>query len=108
MQNQKSDIISYKIKKPVNKKGKEDFYIEVNKKNFMTEGHELIGKLLKSFQVWKSLGADKEAREFYTKYSLVGEKELKIKKILSSVPKTQGIRLFQNMEKKLKGKMKFD
>jgi hypothetical protein len=68
----------------------------------------LIGKVLNSFQVWKSLGAVEEAKEFYKKYSKVTEKELRIKKILSSVPKQQGIRLFQNLERKAKGKVKFD
>lgn len=77
------------------KKGRPaDFYISVNSTNLAKEGHELIGKILSSFQVWKSLGAVDEAREFYTKYSKVTEKELAIKKILSAVPKQQGIRLF--------------
>ena len=92
MQNQKSDILSIKFKK--NARGKDDFYIEINKDNLLKEGHELIGKLLSSFQVWKSLGAVEEAREFYAKYSQVGEREMKIKAILNSVPKQQGIRLF--------------
>lgn len=77
MQNQKSEVITIKFQK--SEKGKEDFYVDVNQTNFQKEGHELIGKLLKSFQVWKSLGAVEDAREFYAKYSKVGEKELKIK-----------------------------
>jgi hypothetical protein len=48
----------------------------LNKDNFAEEGHELIGKLLNSFQVWKSLGAVDEARAFYAKYSKVGPAEL--------------------------------
>jgi hypothetical protein len=106
MQNQKSDIISLHFK--VNDRGRDDFFIEVNKTNFLNEGHELIGKLLKSFQIWKSLGAVEDAREFYAHYSKVGETEMKIKHILNSVPKQQAIRLFQNIEKKQKGKLKFD
>jgi hypothetical protein len=106
MQNQKTDILSIKYKK--NDRGKEDFYLELNEDHFAEEGHQLIGKLLNSFQVWKSLGAIDEARAFYEKYSKVGPTELKIKKLLGNVPKTQGIRLFQNIEKKQKGKLRFD
>lgn len=47
MANQKTDILSIKFQK--NRRGKDDFYIHVNKDNLLKEGHELIGKLLSSF-----------------------------------------------------------
>lgn len=75
LQNQKSKVIEIKIQKDPKTK-KDDFYIDINKENYETEGKELIGKMLTSFQIWKSLGAYEEAKAFYDKYSKVGEFEL--------------------------------
>lgn len=64
--------------------------------------------MLSSFQVWKSLGAVEEAREFYAKYSKVGPFELKLKKLMHSLPRSQAIRLFQNIERHTPNTVKFD
>ena len=40
----------------------------------VTEGHELISKLLQTLQTYKSLNAVDAARDFYTKYSKVPKK----------------------------------
>jgi len=64
MQNQKTDVIKIRYQKDPHT-GKEDFYVDVNQENYNKEGKELIGKMLSSYQVWKSLGAYEDAFAFY-------------------------------------------
>lgn len=106
MQNQKTKVIEIKYQK--DEHGKDDFYVEVNKENYEKEGKELIGKMLTSYQVWKSLGAYDDVFAFYQKYSHVGDSEMKIKKIMGSAPRGQALRLFQNIERKDPKSVKYD
>ena len=46
-------------------RGSDDFYIAVDKDKVMTEGHELVGKLLHAMQVYKSSGAIDRAKKLY-------------------------------------------
>lgn len=105
MQNSKNKIIEVKLQK--NMHGKSDFYIKINREH-LDEATQLIGKMLSSFQVWKSLGAIDEAKAFYAKYSKVGSFELKLKHLMHSLPRGQAIRLFQNIERHTPNTVKFD
>lgn len=106
MQNQKSKVLTIERKKT--KAGKDDFYIALNATLFQTEGHELISKMLHTFQVYKSFGDIEAARKFYAKYSAVTEKELQLKRMLESESKSQSVRLFQNIDKEYDGCKRFD
>lgn len=94
IKNQKSKIIDVQMN------GTDDFYISVDKKNLMKEGHELIGKLLHAMQVYKSSGAVDRAKKLYAEYSKVPDEYLKMKKIMLSRRRPIGLRLFSNILKK--------
>lgn len=75
--NQKSKIVDFEIT------GDQDnFYIHLDEKLLVSEGKDLIKKLLLTIQTYKSSGAVDRATEFYKKYSAVDELFLKIRQIV--------------------------
>jgi hypothetical protein len=67
-----------------------------------TEGHELIAKLLHTFQVYKSTGAVELARKLYAKYSQVSPEFLKLRETIVHKKKEDSsyLRLHENIRKK--------
>lgn len=77
----------------------EDFKIHLNKDLLMTEGHELVGKLLNILQVYKSSGAVDRAKKLYDEYSAVPDLFLKYRDIMISKRKPGQLRGYFNLEK---------
>ena len=63
----------------------------------MTEGRELIKKLLLVLQTYKSSGATERARNFYSEYSAVSDTFLKIREIVQSGRKPGRLWLYNNV-----------
>lgn len=64
----------------------------------MTEGHELIGKLLYTLQVYKSSGSYDRARKLYDDYSSVSDHFLKYRDIVISKRRPGYLRSYPNLE----------
>ena len=73
------------------------FLIHLDKSLLMTEGKELIKKLLLVLQTYKSSGATERARKFYSEYSAVSETFLKIREIVLRGSKPGRLWLYNNV-----------
>ena len=74
--NQVSKIVDFEML------GDNDFLIHLNKEHLMTEGRELIKKLLIVLQTYKSSGCIERGAKFYNSYSEVSDFFLKIRGIV--------------------------
>jgi dipeptidyl-peptidase-3 len=75
----------------------ETFLIHLDRSQILTKGKELITQLLMHLQVYKSTGDIKTGQEFYDKYSAVGEKFLKMRKIVISKKKPRKLDLYNQL-----------
>ena len=73
------------------------FLIHLNKELLMSEGRELIKKLLMVIQTYKSSGAAERATKFYEEYSEVSEFFLKIRDIVLRDKKPGKLFLYINV-----------
>ena len=74
-----------------------DFRIKLNKELLMTEGHELIGKLLYTLQVYKSSASYDRAKKLYDDYSSVSDHFLKYRDIVISKKRPGTLHSYPNM-----------
>lgn len=74
-----------------------DFRIKLNKELLMTEGHELIGKLLNTLQVYKSSASYDRGKKLYDDYSTVSDHFLKYREIVISKRKPGYLRSYPNL-----------
>lgn len=74
-----------------------DFRIKLNKELLMTEGHELIGKLLNTLQVYKSSASYDRGKKLYDDYSTVSDHFLKYREIVISKRKPGYLHSYPNL-----------
>lgn len=90
--NQKSKIVDFIISDDGS-----DFHIELDQANLVTEGKELIKKLLIVIQTYKSSGASDRGTKFYNEYSTVSDFFLKVRDIVMQKKKPRRVELNNNL-----------
>lgn len=88
--NQKSKIVEFELKD-------DDFLIHLSKENLVTEGKELITKLLVVLQTYKSSGCVERGAKWYNEYSAVDDFFLKVRDIVMAKKKPRRIELNNNL-----------
>ena len=77
--------------------GGSSFLIHLNDENLITEGKELIKKLLIVLQTFKSSGCSERGKQFYNSYSEVSDFFLNIRSIVEKNKKARRIELNNNL-----------
>jgi dipeptidyl-peptidase-3 len=90
--NQKSKIVDFEIIGD-----NEDFLIHLDEKLLVSEGKELITKLLLVLQTYKSTGANERGAKFYAEYSEVTEFFLKVREIVIKKKKPRRVDVNNNL-----------
>jgi len=75
----------------------EDFLIHLDEALLVTEGKELIKKLLIVLQTYKSTGASARGKKFYDEYSEVSEFFLKVRDIVIKKKKPRRVDVNNNL-----------
>ena len=90
--NQKSKIVDFEIID-----NGTDFRIHLDQENLISEGKELIKKLLIVLQTYKSSGAADRGTKWYNEYSAVSDFFLKVRSIVIEKKKPRRIELNHNL-----------
>lgn len=78
-------------------KGENDFVIHLNEELLVSEGKELISKLLVVLQTYKSSGSEERAKKFYDEYSEVSDFFLQVRDIVKRNKKPRRLELNHNL-----------
>jgi dipeptidyl-peptidase-3 len=90
--NQQSKIVDFEIVGD-----NEDFLIHLNQDLLVTEGKQLIEKLLLVLQTFKSTGAAERGKKFYDEYSEVSDFFLKVREIVIRKKKPRRVDVNNNL-----------
>lgn len=90
--NQKSKVVDFEMTEEGS-----NFLIHLNEENLLTEGKELIKKLLIVLQTFKSSGCAERGKAFYNSYSEVSDFFLNIRSIVEKNKKARRIELNNNL-----------
>ena len=91
LKNQKGKIAEIEIK------GENDFVIHLDQDLLVSEGKELISKLLVVLQTYKSSGCEERGKKFYDEYSEVSDFFLQIRDIVKRNKKPRRLELNNNL-----------
>ena len=94
LRNQKTNIIQVKVDDD-----KQDFKILIDKKNLLTEAHDLVSKLLLTLETYKATGATEKAKALYDDLSKVSDDWLVVDQIIRSKRQPAHLRVFNNLDK---------